>query len=382
MGEETKVRRSGPGIKPAVGMVCSLFSDGGDITLDSFNVMELSTSATWREGGWFIKHTPSPDPGEAPGCKGKPCGMNPEAITAWKPGADRSGWFFTAAYQNTGMSFDGRFYCSVACRERAEAKPASPTPADPRDVAIARWPWMAPFRDVKVGDRFAVHGRAEPVTVLATVWEGDGARFDMNGCVVFRMSDKHRWALLTPYREAKPVEAKYPAQARMDALDLVMNNMYWAATKPHESNPVPQAKPVGASLGAVAVDEIAGIDDASIAAVYAYMNSVQAEAYKLAGIDWGKQEKPKPSPWTCSNGKECRTPGAPEWHPRGRAKWGAIRWCVVCVDRLEASSTAELDKARASERAAQPKPRPQPGYTMPGEHAQLALKGGWRRGWR
>lgn len=132
------------------------------------------------------ERTPSPDPGEAPGCKDMKCGT----VIGGAP-----------------------WYCSSRCL----CECTNPAPRDmrvksldPRDAAIARWPWMAPFREVKVGSKYAVTGCKDPWVVSSVDWSGGFLYFTDN--LSLCMSAQNGWGHLTPYREAKPVEA--PKKAR------------------------------------------------------------------------------------------------------------------------------------------------------------------------
>lgn len=315
--EETKVRRSGPGVVPAVGMVvtCPGISCERRRVLaeeaapgswlmrneDGRGEAGFLSMRMWKDGEYAILYTPSPDPGEAPPCR------------------------------RMFRGSDGKDYrCQLeAGHDCPHLFPPHSQPADPRDVAIARWPWMAPFREVKVGDRYLDTGIASRVlTVTSIDWSSAKVVFQGSPCGTWAMDYKQGWPDLTPYREAKPVEA------------TTLCAWQWCDDD--------------------------GVDH-------------QCDLkWKHDGPCSFEARIQKPSPWSCSNGKECRTPTAGPFNGRniiiGLQPGGM---CVACADKVVASMTEMHERV-----AHGPKPRPQPGYTMPGEHAQLALKGGWRRGWR
>lgn len=87
----------------------------------------------------------------------------------------------------------------------------TPAPSDdPRDAAIAKWPWMERFRGVKSGDVFRIENTTyRPIRTVASVrWVEGHLTWDFDS--TWSMASDAGWDLLQPYRMPSPAKPAAP----------------------------------------------------------------------------------------------------------------------------------------------------------------------------
>ncbi len=204
---------------------------------------------------------------------------------------------------------------------------SSPAP-DPRDVAIAQWPWMVPFREVKVGDKFAYNSMAAPREVTAVNWDDGGIWIDG---VPWGMAGQGCWCLLTPYREARPVEPQCkgaPCGMTCDEFNRPSVAVpAWTITVCYEQSRV-FCSPACRDKAKAPVY----LDPGSSKETYDLIERVKQAALASVGITYAAKAKPA-APWKCAHTK-CTTPDSP---PSGNPD--LTLFCVACWESTKAATS-------------------------------------------